>query len=60
MSTYTWPLDYEKQENDCKSPFFTYGCASQGVKLCFSLGKYQLKVVKLKNCTSNREVPKNL
>ena len=26
MSTFTLPLDYEKQENFCKSPLFIYGC----------------------------------
>ena len=32
ISTFTCPVDYEKQKSDCKSPLFAYVRTSQGVK----------------------------
>ena len=49
ISTFTWPVDYQKQKNYCKGPLFTYGCINQGVKDWLFEGKYHSKVVKLKD-----------
>ena len=45
-STFTSPVDYQKQKNYCKGPFSTYGCINQGVKHWLFLGKYRFKEVK--------------
>ena len=50
ISTFTYPVDYQKQKNYWKDHLFTYGCINQGVKQGLFLGKYRFKVVKAKDC----------
>ena len=50
ISTFTWPVEYEKQEHHCKSPSFTYWCTSHGVKYSLFFGKILSESNKLKDC----------
>ena len=42
-------MTYQKQKNYYKGPLFSYECINQGVKHWLFLGKYRLKVVKVKD-----------
>ena len=48
-STFTSPVDYQKQKNYCKGPLSIYGCINEGVKHWLFLGKCRFKEVKLKD-----------
>ena len=50
ISTFTWPVDYRKRENNCKGPLLAYGCTSPGVKHWLFYRKYRIEVVNLKCC----------
>ena len=52
ISTYTWPVDYQKQKTFFEGPLFTYGCINQGVKHWLFFSNYRIKIVKVKdyNC----------
>ena len=43
ISTFTWPVDYKKQESHCKSPLLTYGCTNLGVTHWLFLDKLRLR-----------------
>ena len=50
ISTYTWPVDYQKQKTFFEGPLFTYGCINQGVKHWLFFSNYRIKIVKDYNC----------
>ena len=60
ISTFTWPGDYKKQEYHCKGSLFAMDVKVRGQNIRCFLGKYGLQVVKLKDCKSGSEVPKQL
>ena len=50
ISTFAWPVDYQKQKSYYKGPLFIYRCINQGVKHWLFLVKYRFKVVNEKGC----------